>query len=85
MPFASLGENYSYRDYFHGQLSDFESGPPLRESHVSVAMESTNGGDLIVVFSAPIKSADNGPTLGVVGMSIELGQFAGLDIPLPER
>ena len=82
-PFGSLSQDYSYRDYFHGQLSDFEKGPPIAESHVSVAMESTNGGDLIVVFSTPIKPHANEPPLGIIGMSIELGQFAGLDIPLP--
>jgi len=40
-----LKQKYNYRDYFHGQLSDFETGPPIQESHVSIAMESTNGGD----------------------------------------
>jgi serine/threonine-protein kinase len=82
-PFSSLNQDYRYRDYFHGQLSDFETGPPITESHVSAAMESTNGGDLIVVFSTPIKPRADQPPLGIIGMSIELGQFAGLDIPLP--
>ncbi len=81
-PYGSLKQKYNYRDYFHGKLSDFETGPPIEQSHVSIAMESTNGG-LIVVFSTPIKSdADESP-LGIIIMSIELGQFADLDIPLP--
>jgi serine/threonine protein kinase len=81
-PFGSLTKQYNYRDYFHGQLSDFRTGPPITQSHVSVAMESTNGG-LIVVFSTPIKSQVDESPLGIISMSIELGQFADLDIPLP--
>ncbi|MBC8354854.1 MAG: protein kinase [Planctomycetes bacterium] len=82
-PFGSLRNNYRYRDYFHGQLSDFETGPAIEEPHVSIAMESTNGGDLIVVFSVPIKPILEEPSIGIIGMSIELGQFADLDILLP--
>ena len=83
-PYGSLRKNYSYRDYFHGRQSDFETGPAIHEPHVSVAMESTNGGDLIVVFSVPIKPNLAEPSIGIIGMSIELGRFADLDIPLPE-
>lgn len=82
-PFGSLMNNYNYRDYFHGRLSDFETGSPIEQPHVSIAMESTNGGDLIVVFSTPIKPSADAPPLGIIGMSIELGQFADLDISLP--
>ncbi|MEO8495171.1 MAG: serine/threonine-protein kinase [Planctomycetota bacterium] len=82
-PCVSLKQKYNYRDYFHGRLSDFETGPPIEHSHVSVAMESTNGG-LIVVFSTPIKPRADEPPLGVISISIELGQFADLDIPLPD-
>lgn len=82
-PFESLQNNYGYRDYFHGRLSDFETGPPIQQPHVSIAMESTNGGDLIVVLSTPIKASAEDDPLGVIGMSIELGQFADLNIPLP--
>ena len=83
-PFASLQKRYPYRDYFHGQGDDFVEGPPLRAAHVSVAMESTNDGYLGVVFSTPIRSDSDQSPLGVLGMSIELGQFADLNIPLPE-
>jgi serine/threonine-protein kinase len=82
-PYGSLQQNYNYRDYFHGQGDDFVKGPPLDESHVSVAMESTNDGFLGVVFSAPIRPLGETSALGVLGMTIELGQFADLSIPLP--
>jgi serine/threonine protein kinase len=81
-PVVSLGQKFAYRDYFHGRLSDFETGPPIEHSHVSVAMESTNGG-LIVVFSTPIKAGADQAPIGVISMSIELGRFADLDIALP--
>jgi len=82
IPYGSLKQNYNYRDYFHGRLSDFETGPPNTQSHVSVAMESTNGG-LIVVFSTPIKSEAEPSPLGIISMAIELGQFADLAVSLP--
>jgi serine/threonine-protein kinase len=82
-PYGSLRKTYQYRDYFHGKGDDFVEGPPLEEAHVSVAMESTNGGYLGVVFSAPVRLRAEEPPIGVLGMSIELGQFADLSIPLP--
>lgn len=88
-PYESLGTNYSYRDYFHGRGEDYYDDkdaqrPPLERVHVSTAFESTNEGDLTVVFSVPIQAANEGdPPLGVLGMSIHLGRFAGLQVNLP--
>ncbi len=77
--------------------SDKDSGrpprKPLTQVHISVAMESTNKDHaLTIIFSAPIwpsvdstadNTADSTP-IGVLAMSIELGEFADLRIGLPE-
>jgi tRNA A-37 threonylcarbamoyl transferase component Bud32 len=86
--FSSLGTNYAYRDYFHGGGRDYYQDQgfarrPLREIHNSTAMESTNEGDLIVVFSAPIQKDGSTEPIGVLAMSIELGSFADLQVHLP--
>jgi hypothetical protein len=94
---VSLAKNYSWRDYFHGEGQDHYSDKdrdrpprkPLTQAHISVAMESTNNDRaLTIIFSAPIwpaadSTADSSP-IGVLGMSIELGEFADLRIGLPE-
>ncbi len=82
-PFDSLGKNYRYRDYFHGLGNDLQTGAPLAESHLSVAMESTNAGDLIIVFSTPVRVSPHGESIGILAMSMELTQLASLTIDLP--
>jgi hypothetical protein len=88
--FASIGANYAYRDYFHARGRDYYQDKemplrPLNSVHNSTAMESTNHGDLSVVFSAPIFADGSDEPLGVLGMSIELGSFADLRIRLPAK
>lgn len=80
--FVMLKQRYNYRDYFHGMLSDFETGPPIEQSHISIAMVD-HAGDLNFALSTPIKAHADEPPLGVINMFIELGQFADLAIPLP--
>lgn len=87
-PGNSIGLNFRHRDYFHGRGSDLDpqlmtdSPQPLpdRVVHISQVFESTNTRTLMVVFSVPIfdDSADlvDSPRIGVVGMSVELGDFA---------
>ncbi|MEM9644604.1 MAG: serine/threonine-protein kinase [Planctomycetota bacterium] len=87
----SIGRNFRHRDYFHGlgydlspsEASDTdESMGPLsgRIVHMSAAYESTNTGTLKVSFSVPIHDGEvdqpNRNQVGVVGMSIEVGDFA---------
>ena len=83
-PIASLGRNYAFRDYFHGQGEDYPQSAvittrPLTKPHVSVVTRSTNDGELTVSFSVPIKSQSNTrkteETLGVLSLSVSLGRF----------
>ncbi|NLF71680.1 MAG: hypothetical protein GX575_21835 [Candidatus Anammoximicrobium sp.] len=90
LPFDSVGRNYAFRDYFHGQATQdpfhlpADVGP-LQRPHNSTAMKSTNGGDLTVSLSVPIRDNGTDEVLGVLGMTIELGSFAALQINLPEQ
>ena len=86
---SSIGENFAFRDYFHGGGRDYPvnqptSPRPLSGPHNSAAMRSTNDGDLVVMLSVPIRASRDAEPLGVIGMSIELGEFADLQVPLPE-
>ena len=83
----TLFNNFAFRDYFNGRGEDEERdfrGPPLEEPKFSVAMESKSSDqDLIVAFSAPIKNKAGDNVIGVIGMTVELGAFADLNIDLP--
>lgn len=85
----SIGKNYAFRDYYHAkgedQPSDELDTRPLTVAHNSSVMKSTNGGNLVVALSVPIRANGNNERLGVLGMSIELGTFADLQIDLPEE
>jgi serine/threonine protein kinase len=87
---ASQGENYSHRDYFHGQGADLPpetSGlKPIESEHLSVVYRSTSTGHLKVAFSAPIENGRKGrlrKVVGVLAMSVDLGEFNVLDEDLP--
>lgn len=84
---ASIGGSYAYRDYFHGKGQDLPKGElgakPIQEPHRSAVYESSsNRGELKVAFSVPIYGPrTNGPrpVLGVLAMSVALGDFAEFD------
>ncbi len=86
--FKSIGENYSHRDYFTGFGYDLEPGENhstkhISDIHLSAVYQSSNTADLKVAFSIPIWSEnekDKGQRkfLGILGYSVELGQFAVL-------
>ncbi len=88
----SLGNDYSHRDYFHGQGHELEEGTPdlqpLTEPHLSAVYRSTSTGRLRVAFSVPI---DNGKTgaernvVGVLAMSVDLGEFKVLEKQLDKN
>jgi len=90
---ASRGVSYWYRDYFHGRGQDFNpetSRPadlkPLAESHLSAVYRSTSDKSLRVAFSVPIVGVSGGTTqvLGVLAMSVDLGEFNVLEKRLPK-
>lgn len=88
--YGSLGKKFAYRDYFHGRGRDFDdeqdiARPPLTQPvHLSTVLESFNDATLTVIFSVPIRDPETGETIGVFGMSVELGEFADLKVRLPE-
>ncbi|TWT96899.1 Serine/threonine-protein kinase PknB [Botrimarina colliarenosi] len=82
---TSMGHDYASRDYFHGQghnlPDDVDTADPLRSPHRSAVYESTSAqGELKVAFSVPIygvvRAGGRPPVLGVLAMSISLGDFA---------
>jgi hypothetical protein len=87
---ASLGGNYAHRDYFHGQGFDFEENTPnlkpITAPHLSAVYRSTSTGHLKVAFSVPIENGLRGRERGIVGvlaMSVDLGEFNVLENDLP--
>ena len=89
----TLGKNFAYRDYFHGDGTDEVAGTikaPLHESKFSVAMESkSHDRDLIIALSTPVfslgGSEDRPDPVGVLVMTVHLGRFADLKVPFLER
>jgi type II secretory pathway pseudopilin PulG len=87
---ASLGENYAHRDYFHGQGADLPPETtglkPIESPHLSAVYRSTSTGHLKVAFSVPIENGRKGrqrKVVGVLAMSVDLGEFNVLDKELP--
>ncbi|TWU44010.1 Serine/threonine-protein kinase PknD [Novipirellula aureliae] len=90
-PSESIGRNYRHRDYFHGLGRDFDLAEMLAANeqpkplvgklvYMSVAYQSTNTHALQVSFSVPIYDAEveqyARKKIGVMAMSVELGDFA---------
>ncbi|TWT77655.1 Serine/threonine-protein kinase PknB [Posidoniimonas polymericola] len=83
----SIGNTYWQRDYFHGQgiglPDDAERPQPLAGPHLSSVYRSDSTNQLKVAFSVPIENGERRPedrkVLGVLGMSIELGDFKLLE------
>jgi hypothetical protein len=87
---ASRGANYAHRDYFHGQGADLEENTPhlkpITAPHLSAVYRSTSSGHLKVAFSVPIENGLPGRQRGVIGvlaMSVDLGEFNVLEKQLP--
>ena len=88
---ASRGENYAHRDYFHGQGVDLSPETkdlkPIQEPHLSAVYRSTSTGHLKVAFSVPISNGKKGKDreiVGVLAMSVDLGEFNVLQKDLPK-
>ena len=76
----TIGENFAWRDYFHGQGVDFERGQqpqgltPLKQPHVSAAYKSTTTDRQTVALSVPLFAAD-GAIIGVFARTVHLGDL----------
>ncbi len=83
---ASIGRNFSFRDYFHGLGRDLSpespAQPPIQEPHLSVAFQGKASRQQLVAFSVPVRApgdeANPGAILGVLSMTVPLGGFAEL-------
>jgi serine/threonine protein kinase len=91
-PGDSIGHNYAYRDYFNGQGRNFPPGtrdlPPIAAPHLSSVYKSTSDETLRVAFSVPIDNGRSGEArqvVGVLAMSVDLGEFTVLENVLDER
>ncbi len=80
----SLGKNYAHRDYFHGNGRDYAESVPgdppwIDRPHHSVVYRSTSDDSLKVAYSVPVylnPGTDSERFLGVIGMSVRLGEFS---------
>lgn len=88
---TTVGKNYSWRDYFHGQkdvVYTRETVPDgisqINEPHVSVAYVSEETKRYMVALSVPIRD-DEGKLIGILSRSLHLGDLQerlGKDIQL---
>jgi serine/threonine protein kinase len=78
----TLGDNFSYRDYFHGLGNDLSrdadrsSIKPLKKPHVSVAYKSTTTDRQTVALSVPVRDS-MGTVIGVFARTAHLGDLQG--------
>jgi len=87
-PVKSFMSPYVYRNYFHGLSKDLPKGiteeiEPIKSPNLSEVYASSNTGKLKVAFSVPIwGEAEEGAepvVLGVLSMSVDLGEFEVFD------
>jgi serine/threonine protein kinase len=84
---ATIGQSFSFRNYFHGGEADLPVGTPaepLSRPHRSSVYKSHSTGRLKVAFSVPIWSdpeeADDRRRLGVLVMTFDVGMlFRSID------
>ena len=79
---------YAYRNYFHGLGKDFakdeaEGVAPIEKPNLSAVYQSSNSGKFKVAFSVPVwsdrSSAAERKVIGVLSMSVDLGEFEVLN------
>jgi serine/threonine protein kinase/class 3 adenylate cyclase/type II secretory pathway pseudopilin PulG len=87
---STRGDTFAHRDYFHGQGTDLPAGTknlkPIDTPHLSAVYRSTSSQKLKVAFSVPIQNGKKGKqreTVGVLAMSVDLGEFDVLKEELP--
>lgn len=82
----TIGKDFSFRDYFHGQGKDLPEGTagvePIRGAYRSHVFKSQATGNPMVAFSVPVWGAGLGEqrlrVIGVLATTVELGHFAEL-------
>ena len=84
----SFLSSYAYRNYFHGRRKDLPKGTtesilPIGSPNLSAVYASSNTGKLKVAFSVPIwneaKEGEEPVVVGVLSMSVDLGEFEVLN------
>ncbi|MBC7966073.1 MAG: protein kinase [Fuerstia sp.] len=77
---SSVGQNFSYRDYFHGRGEDYppdripEDIAPLDKPSVCNAYKSTTTGRQTVALSVPVRNK-KGEVIAVLARSVNLGDL----------
>lgn len=78
----TIGQNYGWRTYFHGQPEDHapdwrpSEDDQVRETHLSTVFLSQASGRWIVGISTPVyRSGPEGEFLGVLALTVEVGRF----------
>lgn len=82
----TIGRDFSYRDYFHGQGQQLPPGTqglePIRRAYRSIVFRSAATLNRMVAFSVPVWSdREDNPdreVIGVLAMTVELGKFSEL-------
>lgn len=82
----SIGQQFAHRDYFHGRGASFVPSTdsdvaPISAPHQSAVYASTTTKALKVAFSIPVTDGakQNPRVLGVLAMSVDLGEFDVLE------
>jgi eukaryotic-like serine/threonine-protein kinase len=76
----TVGKDFAFRDYFHGQGEDYEPAAippdlkPIQQPHISRRYVGPNGSYLVAV-AVPIWDADHKQVIGVLGRSIEISSL----------
>jgi hypothetical protein len=87
-----VGKSFAYRTYFHGGPRDLPEddldAEPIRDVNHSHVYRSATDGRLRISFSVPIWGGERGAAgrrvLGVLAMSVDLGEFRSLGNGLGE-
>ena len=84
--YTSLGKALAKREYFHGlgpapPVIDDVNLVPINAPHLSAPFQGTHG-QPVLAFTVPVKSMSGGPTLGVLGMAVEVFDLTSLDADL---
>ncbi|MCA9061313.1 MAG: protein kinase, partial [Planctomycetaceae bacterium] len=77
----TVGENFSWRDYFHGQNVEFDRSDhpavprqPIQDRHVSLAFRSDATNRYMVALSVPVRNRQ-GEVIGVFARTAHLGDL----------
>ena len=89
----SIGQSYRHRSYFHGGERDVlpeeaATLSPITRPNLSAVYESTATHELKVSFTVPIwgdRTKQDGQPVGVLGMSVKLGDFVQLGTELENK